>query len=202
MTNEARVAAAAERNKQAIADALELVLPNEGVVLEVASGTGQHAAYFAERFPLLTWQPSDANEDDLRSIRAYVDACRFRNLRAPIVFDTRQSNLPFSSAGAIVCINMIHISPWESTDGLFRTATRLLSADAPLITYGPYRLNGEHTAPSNAAFDERLRTSNPSWGVRDIAELERLGAEHGLSLAQTIEMPVNNKTLVWRKSTP
>lgn len=193
-------APAAERNRQPILDVLRRVLPSSGLVLEVASGTGQHARFFAERLPDLHWQPSDASPEALQSIRAWVDESAGENLRAPVELDVRWPTWPVNGAAAVICINMIHISPWESTEALFRGAAALLEGGGPLVTYGPYRLHGTHTAPSNAAFDESLRSRNPGWGVRDIDELTELAARTGFSLAAQFDMPANNMTLHWQRA--
>ena len=161
-------APAAERNRQAILDVLRRVLPSAGLVLELASGTGQHAVFFSEQLPTLRWQPSDASADALQSIAAWVEEVERANLLPPIELDVRSPRWPVARADALICINMIHISPWESTEALFRSAADLLAAGSPLITYGPYRLHGEHTAPSNAAFDQSLRSRNARWGIRAI----------------------------------
>lgn len=192
-------APAAERNRQPILDVLRRVLPHRGVVLEVASGTGQHARFFSERLTDLDWQPSDASTEALRSIGAWVDDAARPNLRAPVQLDVRWPTWPVDRADAVICINMIHISPWEASEALFRGAARLLPQDGPLITYGPYRLHGAHTAPSNAAFDESLRSRNSTWGVRDVDELTELAGQNGFSLASRFDMPANNMTLHWRR---
>ncbi len=194
-----RFAAATERNREAILEVLREALPKTGTVLEIASGTGQHAVYFARHLPRLTWQPSDVSPEALQSIAAWLTEADLPNTLAPAVVDVRESEWPVEAPAAIVCINMIHITPWSSTVGLFEGASVHLAPGAPLLTYGPYRVHGEHTAPSNAAFDARLRSDNPRWGVRDIDELTALGAERGLSLERTVQMPANNLTLVWRR---
>ncbi|MGB5192570.1 MAG: DUF938 domain-containing protein [Polyangiales bacterium] len=193
-------APAAERNREPILEVLRRVLPASGTVLEIASGTGQHAVFFSERLPQLRWQPSDPAADALRSIRAWVSEEARENLLAPIDLDVRSKPWPVARADAMLCINMIHVSPWEASEALFEGAQRLLSADAPLVTYGPYRVHGEHTAPSNAAFDQSLRSRNPRWGVRDIDELSELATRTGFTLEESVLMPANNMTLVWRRA--
>ncbi|MGB5314028.1 MAG: DUF938 domain-containing protein [Polyangiales bacterium] len=193
-------APAAERNREPILEVLRRVLPASGTVLEIASGTGQHAVFFSERLPPLRWQPSDPAADALRSIRAWVSEEARENLLAPIDLDVRSKPWPVARADAMLCINMIHVSPWEASEALFEGAQRLLSADAPLVTYGPYRVHGEHTAPSNAAFDQSLRSRNPRWGVRDIDELSELATRTGFTLEESVLMPANNMTLVWRRA--
>ena len=192
-------APATERNRQPILDVLRRVLPDTGLVLEVASGTGQHAVFFSEHICGLRWQPSDASVDGLRSIRAWVEESALENILPPIELDVRSPRWPIASADALLCINMIHISPWDTTESLFQGASAVLAGGAPLITYGPYRLHGEHSAPSNAAFDESLRSRNPRWGVRDIDALIELGGRTGFELQERVPMPANNMTLVWTR---
>jgi len=193
-------APAAERNRQPILDVLRRVLPPAGLVLEVASGTGQHVLFFSEHLPALQWQPTDTSSDALRSIGAWVDEAARENLLPPLELDVRWPDWPVTTADALMCINMIHISPWETTDALFRGASELLTGGSHLITYGPYRLHGAHTAPSNAAFDESLRSRNARWGIRDIDELTELGSRTGFTLQERVDMPANNMTLVWTRS--
>jgi len=192
-------APAAERNRQPILEVLRRVLPTTGLVLEVASGTGQHAIFFSEHLPALRWQPTDASLEALQSIGVWAEEVGRENLLFPLELDVRWPQWPVAEADALLCINMIHISPWESTEALFRGAGGLLAAGSRLITYGPYRLHGEHTAPSNAAFDENLRSRNVRWGVRDIDELTELGARTGFALDERVGMPANNMTLVWTR---
>lgn len=193
-------APAAERNRQPILDVLRRVLPSAGLVLEVASGTGQHAIFFSEHLPSLRWQPTDASSEAVQSIGAWVDETARENILAPLDLDVRSPQWPIAKADALVCINMIHISPWETTEALFHGASKLLAGGAPMVTYGPYRLQGEHTAPSNAAFDQSLRSRNARWGVRDIDELLELGVRTGFTLEERVSMPANNMTLVWTRS--
>jgi SAM-dependent methyltransferase len=193
-------APAAERNQQPILQLLRQVLPQSGLVLEVASGTGQHVAFFAEQLPSLRWQPTDTSHDALRSIRAWVEEAGRDNLLPPIELDVRWETWPITEADALLCINMIHISPFETTEALFRGAQNLLRVGSHLITYGPYRLHGHHTAPSNAAFDLSLRSRDMRWGVRDIDALTELGGRTGFELERRVDMPANNMTLVWTRS--
>jgi len=192
-------APAAERNRGPILDVLRRVLPARGTVLEIASGTGQHAVFFSEWLMELQWLPSDASPDALRSIASWVAEEARDNLLTPVELDVRWRTWPVTTADAMLCINMIHISPWESTEALFAGARRILDIGAPLVTYGPYRVGGEHTAQSNAVFDQSLRARNPSWGVRDIDDLEALAKRTGFSLEERVAMPANNMTLVWRR---
>ncbi|MBT8468295.1 MAG: DUF938 domain-containing protein [Deltaproteobacteria bacterium] len=192
-------APAAERNRQPILDVLRRVLPGTGLVLEVASGTGQHAVFFSEHLSNLRWLPSDASMEALRSINAWVEESNRENLLPAIDLDVCSPPWPIANADAMLCINMIHISPWEATESLFRGAQALLAPGSPLVTYGPYRHHGKHSAPSNAAFDESLRSRNPRWGVRDIDELVELAGRTGLVLQERVSMPANNMTLVWAR---
>jgi SAM-dependent methyltransferase len=192
-------APAAERNRGPILDVLRRVLPVRGTVLEIASGTGQHAVFFSERLTELRWLPSDASPDALRSIASWVKEEARDNLLTPVELDVRWQTWPVTKADAMLCINMIHISPWESSEALFAGAQRILDGGAPMVTYGPYRVGGEHTAQSNAAFDESLRARDPRWGVRDIDDLEALAKRTGFSLEERVAMPANNMTLVWRR---
>jgi hypothetical protein len=193
-----RVAAAAERNRIAIAEILDGVLPRAGFVLEIASGSGQHATFFARRFPALTWQPSDLDAGALASIEAYRSEETLPNLRLPLLLDAAGDNWPIASADAVVCINMIHISPWSACTGLLRGAARVLPSGAPLVLYGPFAIDGDFTAPSNIAFDQRLRGENPEWGVRELREIERAATDVGLHLERCVARPANNHVVVFR----
>lgn len=192
-------APAAERNQQPILDVLRRTLPLEGLVLEIASGTGQHACFFSKRLTKIRWQPSDASPEALDSIAARVREAGRDNLLPPLELDVRATPWPLADADAIVCINMIHIAPWEATVALFEGASRILEEAQSLITYGPYRLHGTHTSQSNAAFDQSLRARNAEWGVRDIDDLQALGEETGFALGERVAMPVNNMTLIWTR---
>lgn len=191
-------APAAERNQQPLLDVLRRALPSQGLVLEIASGTGQHARFFSEHLTV-QWLPSDMSSEALESIAARVEEAKRDNLLPPLELDVRCTPWPLSDADAIVCINMIHIAPWEAATALFRGAGELLDEAQPLITYGPYRLHGVHTAESNTAFDQSLRARNPDWGVRDVDDLQQLADETGFDLDRQIAMPANNMTLVWKK---
>jgi hypothetical protein len=194
-----RHAPATARNREPILAVLERVLPATGVVLEIASGTGEHAAYFAPRFPRLTWQPSDADPDNLASIAAWAAASGAANLRPPLALDVGAANWGLDSAAAILCINMIHIAPWVATEALMAGAARRLASGAPLCLYGPYKRGGRHTAPSNAAFDADLRRRNPAWGVRGLDDVARVADAHGFVLDKVVEMPANNLSVVFRR---
>ncbi len=193
-----RSAPATERNREPIAAVLREVLPALGTMLEIASGTGEHAVYFARLFPGLRWQPTDPDPDALASIRAWRDGCDSGNLLEPLRLDAAAETWPVDSADAILCVNMVHISPWAATEGLMRGAGRLLADGAPLVLYGPYRRAGVPTAPSNEAFDESLKSRNPEWGLRDLEAVEAEAAGNGLRLERVVEMPANNLTVVFR----
>jgi SAM-dependent methyltransferase len=165
-------------------------------VLEVGSGTGQHAAYLAPRFPALTWQPSDPNPEMRRSIAAWAKQAAAPNLRPPIDLDARAATWPIGKAAAIICVNMIHISPWAATAGLMKGAVRLLGPDSILYLYGPYRAGGTRTAASNAAFDKSLKARNPQWGLRQVEEVKKAASKNGLQFIETVNMPNNNLSLV------
>jgi len=191
---------AAERNKGAILEAIRSRLPATGVVLEIASGTGQHIVHFARALPALAWQPSDA-DDELRSAAAErIRAAGLSNVRAPLRLDVLAPEWPSVDADAILCINMIHIAPWSATNALMAGAARLLRHGAPLFLYGPYKRGGKHTAPSNAAFDESLRARNTEWGVRDLDDVERRAEEHGFALVEVTTMPANNLTVAFQRA--
>lgn len=192
-----RHAPATERNREPIREVLARVLPAAGTVVEVAAGSGEHAVYFARAFPHLTWQPTDADPAALASIAAWRDEAALPNLAAPLALDTTQP-WPLDHADAIVCINMVHIAPWEAALALFANAGRVLAPGALLFLYGPYKLGGV-TAPSNEAFDRSLRARDPRWGVRDIDDLTAAAAVRGLRLVDTVAMPANNHALVFRR---
>jgi hypothetical protein len=189
---------AAERNKQPILDVLRRVLPSQGSLLEVASGTGQHAAHFAAGLDGWTIQPSDSDAEHLETLRRRVEVERNARLLQPLELDVTQTAPPVSPT-AIYCANMVHIAPWSACLGLFALAGRLLPSDGLLLTYGPYSLHGVHTAVSNERFDESLKARNPEWGVRDVDELSAVAGEHGFALTETCQMPANNLLLVWRR---
>ncbi|GFE75369.1 DUF938 domain-containing protein [Novosphingobium sp. TCA1] len=199
MTDARRQAPAAARNRDPILAVLREVLPPAGLVLEIASGTGEHAVHFARALPDLQWQPSDPDEEALASIAAWREAEGTPNLLAPLRLDAAEESWPVESAEAVVCINMIHISPWASTLGLMAGAGRLLPAGAPLVLYGPYRRSDHVIAPSNAAFDEDLRRRNPDWGLRLLEDVVQAAAAQGLDLEQVTAMPANNLCVVFTK---
>jgi len=172
-------------------------LPPRGLVLEIASGTGQHTAHFAAALPDLQWQPTEPDADDHVSIRAWTEG--LPNALPPLALDVSARPWPVERADAILCINMIHISPWQSTLDLMAGAGELLSRGGVLFLYGPYKRNGAHTAPSNEAFDADLRARNPEWGLRDMETVIDVAARNGLSFEEVIAMPANNFSVVFRK---
>jgi hypothetical protein len=194
-----RSAPAALRNREPIAEVLAEWLPDRGLVLEVASGTGEHAAFFAGRFPKLEWQPSDLHPDALASIAAWRASSGLANFRAPIVIDAESADWPIERADALLNVNMVHISPWSAALGLLDAAARLLPAGAPLILYGPWLTANIPTVPSNIAFDADLRRRDPDWGLRRVEDFTAAAAERGLKLEATRAMPANNLMLLLRR---
>lgn len=197
--DEALSAPAVARNKDVILQVLRQALPQTGLVLEVASGTGEHAVHFATTLPGLRWLPSDPDAIALGSIRAHVGAAGLTNVLPPVRLDASASSWPVEKADAIVAINMIHIAPWSATEGLMAGAARLLPDFGLLYLYGPFLTGGTHTGPGNAAFDADLRARDPEWGVRDVDAVARAAAAHGLHLADRIAMPANNLSLLFRR---
>jgi hypothetical protein len=193
-----RSAPAALRNREPIAEVLREWLPERGLVLEVASGTGEHAVHFAQVFPMLDWQPSDVHPDALASIGAWRQAAGLPNVRAPIVIDASVPDWPIDSADAVLNINMVHISPWSAALGLLDGSARVLARDAPLILYGPWLREDAPTAPSNLAFDQDLKSRDADWGLRRVEDFAAAAAERGLKLEQTQPMPANNLMLLLR----
>ena len=191
-TDPRRFAPSAARNRDPILDVLKHHLPPTGLVLEIASGSGEHVTHFAAALPDLTFQPSDPDAEARASIDAWVRELGLANVRPAVLLDAQSEAWPLKRADAIVCINMIHISPWAATIGLMRGAARILPPDGVLYLYGPYRRDGRHTAPSNAEFDESLRQRDPSWGVRDLEAVSALAAECGFGPPTVVPMPANN----------
>lgn len=194
-----REAPAVQRNRDPILGVLGDVLPNTGTVLEIAAGTGEHAAYFAQRFPGLTWQPTDGDATALASIQAWVDDADAQNLRSPLHLDVRMRPWPVDEVSALIAINMVHISPWESTLALMAGAGEVLEAGGVLYLYGPYKTGGRHTASSNADFDGWLKGRDPAWGVRDLETVIDAAAKAGLTHQTTAGMPANNLSVVFRR---
>ena len=195
-------APAVARNKAHILNVLRTHLPQSGRALEIASGTGQHAAAFAEKFPHLIWWPSDPSFDARESIKAWADEAGLENLNAPLDLDvTREGWQDVFDAplDVILAINLIHISPWAAAQGLMRGAGKLLAHGGMLYLYGPYRRDGVHTAQSNIEFDAWLKGQNEAWGVKDMDEVSRQGELNGLELASVLEMPANNFSLIFQK---
>jgi len=202
---------AAERNQAVILAELLRCLPAQGRLLEIASGTGQHAAYCAAALPGWHWQPSDPDVGALQSIAGWREQAAAPGLQPPLQLDVLQPRWPIESLeslesintveaqrwDAIFCANMLHIAPWACCAGLMRGAGRLLAADGQLITYGPYRVKGEATAPSNEAFDASLRSRNAGWGLRWLHEVAAEAAAAGLALQHRVAMPANNLLLVF-----
>jgi hypothetical protein len=202
-------AAAFHRNHRPIRAVLQPFLAGKsGDVVETGSGTGQHAVDFASHFPEITWWPSDLNEQHLKSIAAWRTHAALANIRPPLRIDLSDPKWcaeMHNGSGpanllAVFCANVIHIAPWRVAEGLFAGAGCYLQIGGRLFLYGPFKRGGKHTAPSNAAFDKSLREQNAEWGVRDIDDLQKLGASAGLKLVESVEMPANNLTLVFERS--
>ena len=198
-----RFAPSASRNEAPILDVLRDVLPDTGRALEIGSGTGQHIAAFASAFPGLQWQPSDPFADSIASTAAWVAQADLDNLADPLALDVTTPDWPAALDGprdAIVCINVLHIAPWAVTEGLMAGAGRLLAPGGILYFYGPYKRDGRHTAQSNADFDASLRPRDPTWGIRDIADVAACAEANGLTLERTVDMPRDNFSLVFRRA--
>lgn len=196
----ARSSPAALRNRDPILTVLRSVLPADGLVVEVAAGSGEHSVWFARGLPGLAWRPTDRDPDCLASIAAWGEAAGLANLAPPLALDAADpASWPVERADAVVCINMIHISPWRCAEGLMEGAARILPAGGPLALYGPFIEPDLPTAPSNTAFDLDLKTRDPAWGLRRTDEVIALAAAHGLAFAARHAMPANNLTLVFRK---
>ena len=192
-------APATERNRHVILPVLQRVLPPAGTVLEIGSGTGEHAVFFARALPTLNWQPSEADAAALSSIRAWIDHAGASNVAPPLVLDATAALWPVERADALVCINVIHYSPWTSTPALLAGAARVLPPGGVLYCYGPYRRGGRHTAPSNEEFDMWLKSRDPRFGVRDLESVAAAAAACGLALDEVVDMPANNLSLVFRR---
>jgi hypothetical protein len=199
MTDHRQYAPAAVRNRDFILDVLRDLLPMTGVILEIASGSGEHVVHFARNFPSLVFQPSDPEPEALLSVAAWVKAAQVTNVRAPIVLDASQSPWPIASADGIICINMVHISPWDATVGLITGAAAILPPGSPLYLYGPYKRKEFATAPSNEAFNRNLRDRNPAWGLRDLEAVAAIAQSVGFSIPAVTEMPANNLSVVFRR---
>ncbi|MBG0793280.1 DUF938 domain-containing protein [Methylocystis sp. H62] len=187
------------RNRGPILDVLRNVLPTRGVALEIASGTGEHVTFFAQHLPGLTFCPSDPNAEARESISAWIASTRLANVDAPLALNVEEFPWPISTADAIICINMTHISPWSATEALFEGGSRALREGAPLYLYGPYRCGGAHTALSNAEFDGSLRARDAAWGIRDLDDVAACAREKGFGEPQVVEMPANNLSVIFRR---
>jgi len=194
------VSPSADRNKGPLLEVLRRFLPDKGSVLEIASGTGQHVVHFARNLPGLDWQPSDPDPEYRQSINRWLEGESLPNVRAPVTLDVCEATWPVESASAIICINMIHISPWTATVSLMQGAKRVLAQGGLLFLYGPYRRDGAHTAPSNSAFDADLRARNPLWGIRDLEAVQECAVLEGFLPEQVIAMPANNFSVVLRRT--
>lgn len=194
-----REAPAAARNRQPILDVLQPRLPERGLVLEIASGTGEHVVHYAAARPGLTFQPSDPDADARASIDDWVRTTGLDNVRPALEIDVTRATWPVERADAVLCCNMIHIAPWEAAVGLVTGAARLLPPGGLLFTYGPYRRGGRHTAPSNEAFDADLKRRNPAWGVRDLEAVTELALGQGFGKPDIVEMPANNLSLLFKR---
>lgn len=196
--------AAADRNHAAILPVLREVMPACGTILEIASGGGQHAGYFAPAFPDIYWQPSDADPERVARMAARIARLDCPNLRTPVVLDVCAPEWPVENGSCeppvagIVNVNMIHVAPWTACESLFAGAARLLPTHGPVYLYGPFRRDGAHTSEGNAAFDRSLRERNPEWGLRDLSDVCDAAFRAGLVLDRVVEMPVNNLSVVFR----
>lgn len=193
-----RHAPATARNRDAIVAELADILPATGTVLEIASGTGEHVAYFADRFPALDWQPSDPEPAALASIASWTAG--LGNVATPIAIDATEAGWPVARADALLCVNMVHIAPWDATLGLMTGASAVLATGAPLILYGPYLRGDVATAPSNLEFDASLKSRDARWGLRSVEDVRAAAEVRGLAFERLIEMPANNLMLVFRKT--
>jgi len=191
---------ASARNREPLLDVLKRWLPASGTVLEVASGLGEHAAWFAGALPGITWQPTDRSEEALDILRARRAAAGLANLAPPLVLNAAEPEAwPLDRAGAVGCNKLVHTPPWGATPGPIAGAARVLPTGGALILYGPYVEAGVETAPSNLAFDADLKRRDPAWGLRDLADVQALAASHGLTLAERVAMPANNLCLLLRR---
>jgi hypothetical protein len=191
---------AAARNTAPISEVLAEWIPASGQVLEIASGSGEHALAFARRFPNISWQPSDPDQHARASIAEWLETEGPPNLLEPLAIDACDHVWPVESAGAVLAINMAHISPWEASIALIDGAARVLGEDGVLILYGPWLVDGIETAPSNLAFDADLKARDPRWGLRRVSDFAAAAAERGLALADQRAMPANNRMLLFRRT--
>jgi SAM-dependent methyltransferase len=196
-----RFSAPAERNRDPILAVLKQCLPASGLVLEIASGTGQHIVHFAAALPALRWQPTDPSSAARDSVRAWCKQASLSNVLPPIDLDVRRKPWPFSSVDAVLSINMIHIAPWPATQALFEGTHDVTAPGAVLFLYGPFRRHDRPTAPSNEQFDASLREQDPGWGLRDLETVIEVGATAGFALVEVVDMPANNLSVVFRRMT-
>jgi SAM-dependent methyltransferase len=204
MSEDARqYAPSVARNRDPIWSVLQRELPREGLVLEIASGSGEHAVHFAQKTgPGVVFQPSDADVMCRSSIDAWVGASGLANIRPALALDVTQQTWPIAKADVVLCFNMIHIAPWEAAVGLVRGAGGVLPPEGLLFLYGPFKRGGQHTAASNEAFDrEFLKARNPAWGVRDLEAVAELAETAGFATPQIVEMPANNLSVLFRRLT-
>ncbi len=194
-----REAPAAARNRQPILDVLQPRLPQKGLVLEIASGTGEHVVHYAAARPGLVFQPSDPDAGARASVDDWVRTLGLDNVRPALEIDVTKATWPVERADAVLCCNMIHIAPWEAALGLVSGAARLLPPGGLFFLYGPYRRGGRHTAASNEAFDSDLRRRNPAWGVRDLEAVTEFAGLQGFSVPEIVEMPANNLSLLFNR---
>ncbi len=188
------------RNRDPILAVLKRVLPASGILLEVASGSGEHAAYMAPQLSPLIWQPSEQDDGLRASIEAYVEEAASPNLMPPVRLDVHQAVWPLSRADACVCINMIHIAPWSAAEALISGAAKLLSPGGVFFLYGPFLRDDAPTAPSNEDFDASLRQRNPDWGLRRLEDVTALAEAVDFTLEEFVEMPANNLSVIFRKN--
>lgn len=191
---------AAQRNREPILDVLRMHLPPKGLVVEMASGSGEHVVHFARHLPGLVFQPSDPDAEARASIDAWAEEAGLGNVKPALELDVTRRPWPFVNAAAILCINMVHISPWPATEALVAGAARHLAANGILYLYGPYKRDGAHTAPSNEAFDQSLRARDPAWGVRDLETVMSLATAAGFAEPSIVPMPANNLSLVFHRA--
>ncbi|MEO0440729.1 MAG: DUF938 domain-containing protein [Pseudomonadota bacterium] len=197
--NAQRHAPATLRNRDAIVEVLRDILPDRGTILEIASGTGEHAVYFSRTFPNLTFQPSDPDLENHQSISAWTAREERLNILPPLALDALHSEWNVAEPAAILCINMLHIAPWEASIGLFEKASRLLKPGAPFYLYGPYFQADVPPTEGNLAFERSLKSRNLQWGIRDVADMDALAAQNGFRRESLIDMPANNISLIYRR---
>ena len=199
MNQAARTAPAVARNREPIRRVLRDCLPPSGLVLEIGSGTGEHAVWFSRALPTMTWQPTDQDPEALKSIAAWREGAGLANVLPPLALDASAATWPVVQADVVVAINIVHIAPWGAAQGLIAGAARVLASGGLLYLYGPFREGGMHSAASNAAFDADLRGRNPSWGVRDLEEITDIASAHGFEAPKKIAMPANNLSVLFRR---